>query len=145
MKKPTWSSNELPSREKKLIFVNADWKIVAYKIYINNISVYIGLGVTDGCRFGGNDECVNDIFFHGKNLPNIINKNHAEYWITDHFPHTSDGFKDLKSGDYIEAKPFRFRKIATLLPMWGFYAGPYAGPALFKLIFDESYYKSETF
>jgi hypothetical protein len=87
------------------------------------------IGVTDGCRFGGNDgNCVNDLRLPAGLPPSMAREVLApRWWITDHFPNHRP-FGELRNGDYLESKdpefPMRFRKLALLSSDWGRYASP---------------------
>lgn len=135
--RPDWAKEDLPSRKKKIIFIKSDWKLFSNFMYLNRIESYIGIGVTDGCAFGGNKECVNllDIPIHGICSPVYIKP--SQYWITDHFT----GYKNLdqlRDGDYIysihDHFPFKFKKLALLSTDWGNYGwGCVRGATLFKI------------
>lgn len=122
LKKPKWSESDLPDRSIKIILVCAHWKQFAMLLQTHRIAPYIGIGVTDGDAFGGNDECVNSLSApRGMSAKDVTV---SRYWISDHF--CCAAIPDqLKTGEYITSRdehfPFKFRKLALLSSDWGNY------------------------
>ncbi len=84
------------------------------------------VGVTDGCRFGGNDNCVNRLDLGGLSAAAVRRVSLPSWWITDHFadavvPDT------LPVGGRVESRDSRFpacfQKLALLSTDWGAYGG----------------------
>ncbi len=91
---------------------------------------YIFIGVCDGCRFGGNDQCVNrlDRQAHMERMP--------EYWVTDHFENSDLGCQISRGGtvkSLDEAYNWEFEKLALLSSSWGKYNPTLGGATLFKV------------
>lgn len=135
--KPDWAKEDLPSRKKKLIFIKSDWKLFSSFMYFNHIKSYIGIGITDGCAFGRNTECVNLLDTPMHKTCNLDCAKPSKYWITDHFTDYRNP-DQLKNGDYIHSIhdyfPFKFKKLALLSTNWGRYGwGCIRGATLFKI------------
>jgi hypothetical protein len=83
------------------------------------------IGVCDGCRFGGNQHCVNKLALP-RGMPESLASRvpTPRWWITDHFQGARP-YGRLEPGDLVEAEdrrfPFRFKMLALLSQTWGHY------------------------
>lgn len=126
-KQPSWSEEFISDRDMNIIFVDSDWVNFVQFMSKYGVMPYIGIGVTDGCAFGKNKECVNDLKIP-KELRSISHKAYkeicSEYWITDHFSHCRKP-NPCRNGDYIVSEyddfPIKFKKLALLSSSWGGY------------------------
>ncbi|MFC1670033.1 hypothetical protein ACFL20_06530 [Spirochaetota bacterium] len=140
----TWKSREenpwmkIRTRQLAVIYIKAKWqKMPSYMRQIGWVPD-IFVGVTDGCYFGTNEACVNDLTMEGvqkDNYPTSISK----YYISDHFyNHNMNG--NFSPGDCITSKdpdfPFKFKKLALLSTEWGNYGKEFnlGGTTLFEVI-----------
>jgi hypothetical protein len=108
---------------------NRDFAAVAHPEWMPEVCI----GVCDGCVFGGNDHCVNDISCRA-----LKGARTSEWYITDHFsgahipnPLSPGGFVTSKDPEF----PFVFEKRALLSSNWGGY-GDWScmkGAALFRV------------
>lgn len=108
----------------------------AQQVAAEGLAPSMFVGVTDGCRFGGNRHCVNRLIDpHGLRAQ----RSHlvSPWWVTDHFGDSAPGTA-LEAGTVIrsahEGFPFQFRAVAMLSETWGRYAGPgFGGTWLFRV------------
>ncbi|MFN8188070.1 MAG: hypothetical protein U0R69_13455 [Gaiellales bacterium] len=99
------------------------------------------IGVCDGCRFGGNTQCVNQLTRHGVPRAQLSRVPVSRWWITDHFTDCREYPGELRNGDLVESNdadfPLRFRKVALLSSEWGRYRNsghpPLRGATLFEV------------
>ncbi len=119
-------------------YIVADWRCIPGLFYnINFVPDYF-IGVCDGCRFGGNDECVNELTTRGLSREDASKIPVSHYYITDHFIQAEIP-NPCRNGDTIfscDARfPFSFRKLALLSSDWGHYGGggPLRGATLFQV------------
>lgn len=92
------------------------------------------IGVCDGCRFGGNDHCVNELTNHGMPPEVTARISLPTWWITDHF-----GKARTETGAVYDSTepgfPVRFEKVALLSMEWGRYGGgTLPGATVFRVV-----------
>lgn len=96
------------------------------------------VGVTDGCRLGGNPECVNRLSTNGLGYEEAARIPMPRYYITDHFENAQIP-NPCRRGDFVssmdESFPLVFKKLALLSTDWGNYGGwtNLGGATLFKV------------
>ena len=83
------------------------------------------VGVTDGCAFGGNRHCVNQLVDPGgmgATRSHLV----PRWWVTDHFG-DAEPRSGIEAGTVVRSIhadfPFQFRAVAMLSEAWGRYAG----------------------
>ena len=135
-KKPKkWGA--LRPRDLAIIYISADWRDCAQLFRKENFVPDTFIGVTDGCRWGGNPECVNLLAMKGVS-PDVLKKIPvSKYYITDHFENARIP-NPMPKGSYVRSNeedfPLRFKKIAFLSSEWGNYADKrFGGTTLFAV------------
>jgi len=96
------------------------------------------IGVTDGCRLGGNRNCVNRLDLGGLSSSQADSVPLPAWWITDHFKEAVVP-GSLPVGDLVSSKnsafPAAFRKVALLSTDWGHYGhGAIGGATVFAVV-----------
>ncbi len=133
---PNWGTSE--DQNICIIFIVSDWEDMALYFNKTNWVPETFIGVCDGCSFGENEHCVNNLVTHGKSKQSLHSIPIPDYYITDHFQN-ADIPNPLSVGDIVKstdrAFPYGFRKIGLLSSDWGSYGhGAIAGATLFKVI-----------
>ena len=132
---PEWG--HLSQRKLSVLFLVADWRKFPHYFRDSQWVPDVFIGVCDGCRFGGNAECVNELETHG--VPDSLLRSIPvpRYYITDHFRNAVEVNK-LEAGDLVTSRdvrfPLRFKKMALLSTEWGHYGhGTLGGATLFEV------------
>ena len=129
-----WSSKQeaYSSRTLAVLLLKVTNEQSALAFYQNSWCPDVFVGVCDGCRFGGNKHCVNDLNNSGPSETPV-----PSWWITDHFTN-ADIPNPLQVGDRVRSLadfPFVFQKETLLSSTWGNYGqGGLPGATLFKVL-----------
>jgi hypothetical protein len=140
----TWRSlsdrDWLTQKERRIFaaYLVTDWRSIPSVLHAVGFVPDYFIGVTDGCRFGGNKECVNKLVTHGLSKGEASRIPASRYYITDHFenglvPNTCPPGESVTSLD--PNFPYSFKKLALLSGGWGTY-GPrttLGGATLFEV------------
>lgn len=107
------------ARSVAVIGIEASNEVVSAAMAREDWVPDVFIGVCDGCSFGGNKNCVNDLSRRGLDAATAARVRVPRWWVTDHF-------KDAEwSGDFVistdRSFPFRFRRVALLTTDWGRY------------------------
>lgn len=144
----SWTSHraDVSSYETKVLFIKCDNEQFSAVCQREHWAPDVFIGVCDGCGFGRNDHCVNELVTHG--MPRELMQKVAlpKWWITDHFKNydllDNNGEKEvneLRDGDLVRSLdplfPVQFRKIGLLSSEWGHYGRrtAFRGANLFKV------------
>lgn len=102
-----------------LIGIEASNEIVSAAMAREDWVPDVLIGVCDGCSFGGNKSCVNELSRRGLDAATAARIRVPRWWITDHFKGAE------WSGDFVISAdpsfPFRFRRVVLLTTDWGRY------------------------
>lgn len=120
-----YESNRFGEREVLAARITADNEQMLSVLYRERLAPDVFIGVTDGCRYGGNRHCVNRLQMP-PGRPDIPRGEipAPAFWITDHFEN-HHALSELRPGQHVQSKdpnfPVRFRKLALLSSAWGRY------------------------
>lgn len=142
-----WKSYLQPDRSSDrsswVVFIRAPNREVFHQCRHELWAPDFFVGVTDGCRMGGNDTCVNEL--SNRQVSLLQSSVLPQYWITDHFQNfklvDSNGCETKQSriGETVESSepsfPVNFRKLALLSSDWGRYGrgDVFGGATLFRV------------
>lgn len=144
----SWTSNrtEYSPYEIQALFVKCDNEQFSSVCQRERWAPDLFIGVCDGCRFGMNDHCVNELTTHQMPRELIQEVVLPKWWITDHFGNhemlDTNGERkvnELRDGDLVRSLdplfPVQFRKKALLSSQWGRYGhgSPIRGACLFEI------------
>ena len=143
-----WMKPENSRRTIPVVWITADWRELSAMCGQAGLIPDFVVGVTDGCAFGGNSQCLNDLSIcdrHGLTIEQARRIPTSRYWITDHFSHRGlryEGIPNpLPTGGIVRPKPgsvfpYMFRKLALLSTDWGIYGqwGPIGGATVFEVL-----------
>lgn len=129
-----WTSHraDVSSYETKVLFIKCDNEQFPAVCQREHWAPDVFVGVCDGCGFGRNDHCVNELVTQG--MPRELMQKVAlpKWWITDHFKNYdlldnngASKVNELRDGDLVRSQdptfPIQFRKIGLLSSEWGDY------------------------
>jgi hypothetical protein len=138
----TVTSDRYANRTLKVAYIQAENTDVGLLTFSEQWAPDTFIGVTDGCRFGGNLSCVNNLSRLDLSPAQAAAVKLPKWWITDHFVN-HEPFDELRDGDVVRSAdplfPVAFHKLALLSGDFGRYGrGAIRGATIFEVVIRPS-------